>query len=327
MKVAEMCRVREIPIIEVCTPLVVPSFSSRGFPALKDIYGSLKNYISKVSLVSAYDIHYQYLIKEDVYSSDTVFIDSGGYEAKLVADLTDAYVDDRHARSWSPDCHQVVLNSLQPFSQLVFVSYDHHEPQSISNQIESAQSLFQKYPGYASDFLYKPESEESRLIDLNTLIKNIHNIASFSILGLTEKELGNSLLDRCRNLLRIRSALQECGFQTPIHIFGCLDPIVVISFFLCGADIFDGLSWLRFAFVDGLAVYHSTATLLQEEWSYPEDKLLLAHWIRNLQSLDSLSKAMNRFFKTQRVDEFDLWQKFMPHVLHLVRTAGLEIEG
>ncbi|MBD3561850.1 hypothetical protein H6S82_23825, partial [Planktothrix sp. FACHB-1355] len=136
---------------------------------------------------------------------------------------------------------------------------------------------------------------------VNSLIKNAHNLASFSILGITEKELGETLLERCQNLLRIRAALQEQGLQTPIHIFGCLEPLTVISYFLCGADIFDGLSWLRFAFVDGLATYHSTATLLQGEWSYTDNQLLWARWIRNLQSLESLSKAMSRFCKTQKM--------------------------
>ncbi|MBD2186431.1 hypothetical protein [Aerosakkonema funiforme] len=301
MKVAEICRVREISVIDVCTPLVIPSFSSRGFPYVKDIYISLKKYLSKVSLVSAYDLYHEYLNMEEIYSSDVVFIDSGGYEAKLVVDLNDAYVDDRYAKDWTPDYHQMILNRWQPLSQLVFVSYDHETHQLISNQIESANSLFQKYPEVASDFLCKPESEGAKLVDVNSLIKNAHNLASFSILGITEKELGETLLERCQNLLRIRAALQEQGLQTPIHIFGCLEPLTVISYFLCGADIFDGLSWLRFAFVDGLATYHSTATLLQGEWSYTDNQLLWARWIRNLQSLESLSKAMSRFCKTQKM--------------------------
>lgn len=327
MKVAEICRVREISVIDVCTPLVVPSFSSRGFPCVKDIYTFLKKYLSKVSLVSAYDLSYKYLNVEEIYSSDVIFIDSGGYEAKLVVDLNDAYVDNRYAKDWTPNAHQIILNRLQPLSQLVVVSYDHEVNKLISEQVESANALFEKYPEVASDFLCKPESEGAKLVDVKNLIENAHNLALFSILGITEKELGETLLERCQNLLRIRVALQEQGLQTPIHIFGCLEPLTVISYFLCGADIFDGLSWLRFAFVDGLAIYHSTANLLQEEWSYTDEQLLQARWIWNLQSLESLSKGMSRFCKTQQIDEFKPWQKFMPSVLRLIRTAGLEIEG
>ena len=43
--------------------------------------------------------------------------------------------------------------------------------------------------------------------------------------------------------------------ETPIHVFGSLDTVTTPMYFLAGADIFDGLTWLRFAFHGGYTVY------------------------------------------------------------------------
>ena len=40
------------------TPLLLPSFSSKGFPDLRKIIKILEEYISGPVLISAYDVHY-----------------------------------------------------------------------------------------------------------------------------------------------------------------------------------------------------------------------------------------------------------------------------
>lgn len=327
MKVSDVCKLRQISVINEPTPIIVPSFSSRGFPFIGNIYSDTKRYLSKASLVSAYDIHYNNIARDGIYASDILFIDSGGYETKPVPDLTEAYIDERLSCSWSKDNYEVVLASLQPLSQLIVVNYDYAEPQTIDIQVGLAQDLFQKYPNYAANFLYKPEVEDSDFIDLNSLINNIQLFKSFSILGITEKELGDSLLERCRNLVQIRAALLDAGVEVPIHIFGCLDPSVIIAYFLCGADIFDGLAWLRYTIEDGLVTYHSTATLLREQWSVTEGDLLMTRWISNLEYFENLNRSMKRFCKTGSANEFPINQNLMMKILSLVESSGIEIEG
>jgi len=331
VRVFETCKCRQISIIEVFTPLIVPSFSSRGFPEVKQIYTSIKDYISDVSLISAYDIYYE-LQEVDIYASDIIFIDSGGYEIqalKLTNTSDDVYAN-RHiasVRPWSRELHQSVLDNLQSLSQLVQISYDDWDKhQSTLSQIEAAKSLFQRYPSFASNFLYKPETPESKIINIDSLLEHSHHLTSFSVLGITEKELGNSIFDRCHNLLKIRSALQTQSIEIPIHILGCLDPVLIISYFLCGADIFDGLAWLRYAFVDGFTLYQSTAAIMQAEWNYSESELNQIYSIKNLQAISHLSHAMNKFCQTKLIQEFSAWEKIMPKVLNLVKKAGLEVE-
>lgn len=327
MKISESCKSREISVINVSTPIVIPSFSSRGFPCIGSIHNDIKRYLGKSSLVSAYDIHYGNISQDDIYASDILFIDSGGYEAKPVADFTESYIDGRLSSGWSTEYYEVVLEKLQPLSPLVIVNYDYSVPQPISDQVDLAKILFQKHPNYATDFLYKPEIEGVNLINLDALINNFQLIGSFSILGITEKELGDSLLERCRNLLQIRTALLEVGLETPIHIFGCLDPAVMIAYFLCGADIFDGLAWLRYTFDHGFVTYHSTATMMREQWCIPENDLLITRWISNLEYLEVLTRGMKRFCKTISIKEFPISQDILKKVLCLVKLSGIEIEG
>jgi len=327
MRISEICKSREIPRINALTPVVVPSFSSRGFPCIRDIYNDTKRYLGIASLVSAYDIYYSNVAQDEIYASDILFIDSGGYEAKPVPDLTEAYIDERLSKGWSTEHYESVLEKLQPLSQLVIVNYDYVNPQPIAIQVDLANKLFQKYPGYATNFLYKPEAEDTTLVSLESLIKNIQLISSFSVLGITEKELGSSLLDRCCNLFQIRAALLKAGMETPIHIFGCLDPSVMIAYFLCGADIFDGLAWLRYTFESGLVTYHSTATMFREQWNISDDDLLITRWISNLEHLEALARGMKRFCRSGSVEEFPVNRDLLAKVVSLVKLSGVAFEG
>lgn len=325
MKVSEACKRRMISIAQARTPLLVPSFSSRGFPDVSGIHLSTSDEIFEASLVSAYDIGRGLLEGQDIYCSDVLFVDSGGYEAKLTYDPGEVYNDDRRGRSWSLEDYRAVLDGLSPLSQLVMVSFDHAGPRPLAAQVEEARNLFRAYPEYASDFLCKPEVG-SLFVYVDDLAKRIDVVAgSFSVLGVTEKELGGSLLERCRSLLRIRAALLATDSEMPIHVFGCMEPLSIISYFLCGADVFDGLTWLRLAFSDGLPLYGQADAILREEWRFRDEDLLVARWIRNLRTLRELNRAMTRYCDTLSLEEFSAWHNQLPKVLGLVRDAGLEI--
>ena len=144
MRLSELCKSRQVSIINTSTPIVIPSFSSRGFPYIGEIYDNTKRYLGKSSLISAYDIHYGNMLQDDIYASDILFIDSGGYEAKPVPDLTESYVDGRLSNGWSTDCYEAVLERLQPLSKLVVVNYDYSDPHPISTQVDLAKKTFSK---------------------------------------------------------------------------------------------------------------------------------------------------------------------------------------
>ncbi|MBW4595889.1 MAG: hypothetical protein KME46_24060 [Brasilonema angustatum HA4187-MV1] len=65
---------------------------------------------------------------------------------------------------------------------------------------------------------------------------------------------------------------------------------------------------------------------MQADWHYSESELNQLYSIKNLQNLNLLSHAMNRFCHTKLLQEFSAWEKVMPQVLNLVKDAGLEVE-
>ena len=52
-------------------------------------------------------------------------------------------------------------------------------------------------------------------------------------------------------------ALDDAGVGIPIHVFGSLDPLISPIYWLAGAEIFDGLTWINMAYDPDLflAVY------------------------------------------------------------------------
>src|SRR4051812_2740879 len=90
-KAASLAGRRELKIagkIVAATPILVPSFSSKGFPDIADLVVSASEIITDTCLVSAYDVHYKQ-IETDVSFAEFVFLDSGGYESSKDFELSD----------------------------------------------------------------------------------------------------------------------------------------------------------------------------------------------------------------------------------------------
>jgi len=323
VEVSRSCRPRSIATLAEKTPLLVPSFSSRGFPDVAVIQRVMSDYLFDASLVSAYDVHHGLLSRNHIYTTGVLILDSGGYEARPVFDPGEPYGDDRPGLDWTLYDYQHALGDLEPLSRLVVVSFDCVG--LFSDQIRLARSLFDQHKDYASDFLCKPTSVGATFIDVDSLITSIDEVASFDVLGITEKELGESVVSRCRKLIRIREALQRHGHETPIHVFGCLDPMTILAYFLCGADIFDGLAWLRFAFVDGMPIYHASSTILKGQWAEFDQDVVAAHRAQNLKELRDQARAMRRYSLQHDLAELARTPAWAPQVLDLIRDAGLKI--
>jgi hypothetical protein len=321
--VRDTCRQRSISTVEVATPLLVPSFSSRGYPELAEDHRLMRDYLYEASLVSAYD--WDRFPRPEVYATDVLFRDSGGYEARPRPDVTEPYPDERPGLPWTLNDYQLVLDQIEPLSRLVLVSFDHAEPAPLPDQIHRAHSLFERYPEFARDFLCKPSLSSAEFVD--SIVGASSELASFEVIGVTDKELGDTLLSRCRNLLRIRGALHLLGSQTPIHVFGGLEPMTALAYFLCGADIFDGLAWLRFTFSDGIPIYHTSGIILEGEWATRDQDAVNARRVENLRWLRTQEKVMRRYCKRYMFEDFGPAQDLAERVLPLVEAAGLEISS
>jgi hypothetical protein len=326
LNVRDACQARTIARVGATTPLLVPSFSSRGFPDVATIHALTSEFLLDVSLVSAYDLHHGSLLESDIYATDLLFLDSGGYEARAIVDPLEPYTDDRSGRVWTPDDYDCVLRRLQPLAEVVIVNFDFADPRPLVEQIEQARALFEPHPAFAGDFLCKPTATGAWFLDIDDLTAQADGLAQFDMIGLTEKELGPSLLERCQSLLRIRGALSARGHSTPVHVFGSLDPATVLAYFFCGADVFDGLAWLRFAFREGTPIYHVAALFANGAWSAHDEELVMLHRVQNLDWLREQQRVMRAFCRGHGLADLEAMGGLVEQIVPLVQAAGLEIE-
>lgn len=276
------------------TPLLVPSFSSKGFPDIGKIVKYSEELIEGPALVSAYDLHYNEIAPPLDFAS-LLFLDSGGYEASKDLDLSD-FGDKRYQpRKWARESHEAVLATWRSRVPTVLISYDHpRERLLIDQQIERARGMAPGRTDVLREILIKPETADQRFLNVERIGQHVHSLAQFDIIGVTEKEVGYSLLDRMKNLGRLRTALNKAGLNTPIHVFGSLDTITTPMYFLAGADIFDGLTWLRFAYYDGRTLYKQNygATVGLSIKAHVLDGIC---WNHNYRYLQELQLEMRRF--------------------------------
>lgn len=285
------------------TPLLVPSFSSKGFPDVGKIVGYSAELIEGPALVSAYDIHYKQIVQPLNFAS-LLFLDSGGYEASKDLDLSD-FGDKRHRpKDWTREKHEATLATWQSQVPTVLISYDHPRDRlPVAQQIERARGLAPGRDNVLREILLKPETADQRYVKIEQIEQHVHSLSGFDIIGVTEKEVGSSLLERMKNIGRLRMALSRAGLNIPIHVFGSLDTVTTPMYFLAGADIFDGLTWLRFAYQDGRTLYKQNygATVGLSIKAHVLDGIC---WNHNYRYLQELQLEMRRFLNTADYKSF-----------------------
>jgi hypothetical protein len=308
------------------TPLLVPSFSSKGFADVGEIVRYSSELIdSGAVLVSAYDLHYEHIKPPFFGFADLLFLDSGGYEASKDADLSD-YGDRQHVqRDWTQEMHEAQIRAWKPKGiPSVVISYDHpRERLNIKAQIARARAMAPGRTDVMREFLIKPETPGQALIQMKSLLKNVQKLRDFDIIGVTEKEIGNSILARMQNIASLRRALEREGINVPIHIFGSLDTATTPLYFLAGADVFDGLTWLRFAFHKGQTIYKQNFGALEFPISTQAHVIDGLCWNRNYYYIKELQLQMRRFLNAHDFDAFEYHRSELRAALESV----LESEG
>lgn len=298
------------------TPLLVPSYSSKGFSMDKDGVSEIKKamllcreFLHETSLVSAYDLYYNHIIPpEEFVSTEVVFIDSGGYETSQLYDLSGINKRPINIKEWSSEFLEKMLANWPERYPAVIVNYDHGEVRvSMEDQIKEATAFFGKHVNKLSDFLIKPETLTQDFIPVPEIIAKISSLTFADIIGFTEKELGSSIIKRMKHIYEIRTALDEAGIDKPIHIFGCLEPISTILYFLSGAEIFDGLTWLKYSYMQGKAIYvYNFGALNHEIGIYTSDEQVRTKsLLNNIYFLDKMKYIMKNFVASRDYSSFD----------------------
>lgn len=285
---------RTIGLTGFTTPLLVPSYSSRGFSPIKPKFDFFSPHTTSASLVSAYDIHHKALSINAAYGSDIVFLDSGGYEAYSNSELSTP-------KQWSLSEYRAVLSQLEDRTTIVPVTFDFENRRPTREQLEAAAQLALDFPRFQWDCLIKPESPALPWVNVEAVLELIPSAPPFAILGFAEMELGSSILERARNVLRVRRTLSEHGKNPPIHLFGCLDPHAIRYYLAAGADIFDGLQWLRSVMTEEGLFRMSSRIVHENRWDTDETTVEAYFRIRNLEVMSRLQRNLTNFAKTGEV--------------------------
>lgn len=290
---------------KIKTPLLVPSFSSKGFQfseknksEVVGLINYMKEHLQEGMLVSGYDIHYEHTPRLKILSNitDITFIDSGGYETSQDHDLSTLNKYIRPAQNWETAHYEEVLSSWPQQAPAVFVSFDNgFKYKKLKSQIKSAKELFAKHPDQLFDFLLKPDSKKDLYLKIENVLKNIEELRGFPIIGFTEKDIGESLLARMTFVAQARHAFDKAEISSPIHIFGSLDPLSSWLYFLAGAEIFDGLTWLRYGYIAGSCLYYQNYAALEGVLQKEESYIRKMVFTNNLIYLDRLQSEMRSF--------------------------------
>jgi hypothetical protein len=303
------------------TPLLVPSFSSKGFPDVRKIIAYSSEIIEGPMLVSAYDLHYD-KISPPFDFAGLLFLDSGGYEATKDAELSDFGEREHMPKEWTSEMHEAQLAKWQPSVPSVIISYDHpKERLSIKDQIARAKAMAPGRTDLMREILLKPETEAQSLLQLDNIISAVHGLAEFDAIGITEKEIGNSVLARMQNIAKLRTALDKAGIDIPIHVFGSLDTVTTPLYFLAGADIFDGLTWLRFAFHEGQTIYKQNYGALHLGVKTPAHVIDGRCWNNNYYYISELELQMRRFLNDGDFNSFKFHGEHFRAALESVKEA------
>jgi len=281
------------------TPMLVPSFSSRANIDVRKTIEGTNGLIRGPILVSAYDVKYVKPRFPALKFPSLIFLDSGGYECAKDEEFSSTGLYKPQSCEWNRDIHRETVSNWPRHPPTIVVSYDHPlERERIENQIKSANSLFRRMNGILRELLIKPQSKKSVRVDVKAVMNNINKLCRFDVIGFTEKELGSSVLERMTAIAKIRLATEEIHMQVPIHIFGSLDPVTTPLYYMSGADIFDGLSWVRFIFNSGDAYYMDSYGPRIEGIHMTQRQILTTALTKNHNYLLKLEKNLAKFQST-----------------------------
>jgi hypothetical protein len=320
--------------ILIRTPLLIPSFSSKGFKFTREngrevsqaaaLLEIAYEFLSESMLVSAFDIYHGYIPPVTDAMTEITIVDSGGYETSSAQDLSSVRIEEANSRPWTLELYLEVLASWPDHVPAIFVSFDSPDIRvALSEQLTQARNYLGQFQAkHLATVLIKPETTDSLMLDVDHIVGHVRELRGFDIVGVTEKEAGDSTFQRMVSIARIRQALDADHNAAPIHVFGSLDPITVPLYFLAGAEIFDGLSWLRYGFDrNGLSAYYRVDHGAREIGIDRSDDLVQAMTMQgNLNVITTIRNRMRRFFAEPTFNKFDGNADMFAEADQLLRT-------
>lgn len=222
------------------TPFFFPSISTvKTNHNIWDYFNLLKKVSYPGFLISSYDIYKdekkELLIKEiSEISEKSIFtlMDSGNYESYWNNDA-----------DWTIKQFESVLKEINVdlcFSFDVFWEDGKNIQEHIKETIKyTAITASMQKLGTTIPIIHSNAENFPKIV--NGVVEGI----SPQIIGITERELGASLIERGRNLKKIRDELDKIRTEVPIHLLGTGNPTSLLVYTLCGGDLFDALEWCK----------------------------------------------------------------------------------
>lgn len=318
--------------VELTTPLLVPSFSSKGFPRstkgeswIRKALDTTSEWLTDIMLISAYDLHYKEIpAAVDLQCTPEITIlDSGGYEAGFDQDLATPVFRNHEPQEWTTDLLRKSYETWPAEYPAIFVSYDHPTHRvPYAKQVESAHQLLDGFAGQMHSILLKPETNDRNYLasTLKAVDEKPELLRGFDVVGVTEKELGSGFLQRMERLAHLRQSLDRVGITAPIQVFGALDPISACLYFLAGGEIFDGLTWLRYAYHNGHCIYRANYGALEIGLNCKDTLVDAKTMIDNINRLRDLEMAMRRVAHDKDIGKFPYHQALLAQAFDDLRA-------
>ena len=219
---------------------------------------------------------------------------------------------------------KLTINSVTALTEIAAVNYDEIGP--ITEQVKTAKTFFAKHPQYVADFLVKPFLTQANTVDMAAVEENAELLGDFDIIGITEKELGPSMIERCKNLAKLRRCLSAAGHDVPIHIFGCFEPTSIILLTTCGGDIFDGLTWARYALHDGVLFHRGSLLWSGNNWRTDDATLQRLSASENLGQMTGLMFNLRSFAASHEYDRLGVNQETLHVIKSIMTEAARELD-
>lgn len=265
-------------------------------------------------LFSAFDLHHgtipvaNGLFSEsgsgDIAFPPLVVVDSGGYETQTDWESGFVPLAEPVPRRYDYEDYAGVIKRLRQRPGLLVVSYDGPDQPAASYEHQVAAAFTPDASDLAWNVLLKPPT--GRTHAWKELAPVLGGLNTATVIGVTVPELGDSLMDRLIALWQLRELLDRAGITAPIHVFGCLDPLLTPLYFAFGGELFDGLSWLRYAYHRGMSVHMDQAALLDDQLDQDPAYLRAYRLLANLQYLEE-SQAKMRMYAASPESDFELF--------------------
>lgn len=198
-------------------------------------------------LVSAYDLEKREEYNQKEFIKNIVAYKEGGGVILLDSGCYEKYRNKN--KSWCREKFHNLIKSIPYDLMFCFDEYDLTKdiPELSAEIIESVAKDQEQTSVPVLPIIHARTNKNGEYIfdSLPELVLEVAKRLSPSLIAIPERELGDGLLERIKNIVKIRELLNTLFYYQPIHILGTGDPIVIPFFIAAGADSFDGLEWCR----------------------------------------------------------------------------------